>query len=29
VGPLRLDIAHGLDDPDSPFQIYLNIGADL
>jgi translocation and assembly module TamA len=29
VGPLRLDIAHGLDDPDSSFQIYLNIGADL
>ena len=29
VGPLRLDIAHGLDDPDSQFQIYLNIGADL
>ncbi|QSX79958.1 outer membrane protein assembly factor [Lysobacter solisilvae] len=29
VGPLRLDIAHGLDDPDSAFQIYLNIGADL
>ncbi|GAB3381981.1 autotransporter assembly complex protein TamA [Lysobacter fragariae] len=29
VGPLRLDIAHGLDAPDSPFQIYLNIGADL
>lgn len=29
VGPLRLDIARGLDDPDSNFQIYLNIGADL
>ena len=29
VGPLRIDIARGLDDPDSPFQIYLNIGADL
>jgi len=29
VGPLRFDIARGLDDPDSPFQIYLNIGADL
>jgi translocation and assembly module TamA len=29
VGPLRLDVAHGLDDPDSQFQVYLNIGADL
>ena len=29
VGPLRLDVAHGLDDPDSDFQIYLNIGADI
>jgi translocation and assembly module TamA len=29
VGPLRIDIAHGLNDPDTPFQIYLNIGADL
>ncbi|WP_394538691.1 outer membrane protein assembly factor [Lysobacter enzymogenes] len=29
VGPLRIDIARGLDDPDSGFQIYLNIGADL
>ncbi|SDX94918.1 translocation and assembly module TamA [Lysobacter enzymogenes] len=29
VGPLRVDIARGLDDPDSGFQIYLNIGADL
>ncbi len=29
VGPLRLDIAHGLDDPDSSFQIYLSVGADL
>ncbi|HEY5613704.1 MAG TPA: autotransporter assembly complex family protein [Lysobacter sp.] len=29
VGPLRIDIARGLNDPDSPFQIYLNIGADL
>jgi translocation and assembly module TamA len=29
VGPVRVDIAHGLNDPDSSFQIYLNIGADL
>jgi translocation and assembly module TamA len=29
VGPLRVDIARGLDQPDSPFQITLNIGANL
>jgi translocation and assembly module TamA len=29
VGPLRIDVAHGLDEPDSPFQITLNFGADL
>ena len=29
VGPLRVDLAHGLDHPDSPFQITLNFGADL
>jgi len=29
VGPVRIDIAHGLKNPDSQFQIYLNIGADL
>ena len=29
VGPVRLDIAHGLYDPDSQYEIYLNIGADL
>ncbi|MGH8077418.1 MAG: autotransporter assembly complex protein TamA [Lysobacter sp.] len=29
VGPLRIDIARGLNDPDSSFQLYLNIGADL
>ncbi|MBB1088816.1 outer membrane protein assembly factor [Lysobacter sp. SG-8] len=29
VGPLRLDVAHGLDDPDSDYQIYINIGANL
>ncbi|MGY0633308.1 autotransporter assembly complex protein TamA [Luteimonas sp. A478] len=26
VGPLRLDIARGLDDPDSPFTLHLDIG---
>lgn len=29
VGPLRVDIARGLDDPDSAFQLYLTLGADL
>ena len=29
VGPVRIDIARGLDDPRSPFTIGLNIGADL
>jgi len=29
VGPVRLDIGHGLDDPDSSFQLYLSVGADL
>lgn len=29
IGPVRLDLAHGLNDPDSQFQIYLNIGTDL
>ncbi len=29
VGPVRIDLARGLDDPDSPFTIGLNIGADL
>ena len=29
VGPVRVDIAHGLDDPDSSFTLHLNIGADL
>jgi translocation and assembly module TamA len=28
VGPVRFDIAHGLKDPDSDYEIYLNIGAD-
>ena len=29
VGAVRVDIARGLDDPDSGFQLYLNIGTDL
>jgi translocation and assembly module TamA len=29
VGPVRVDIARGLDSPDSAFGLYLNIGADL
>ena len=29
VGPVRIDIARGLNDPDSPFTIGLNLGADL
>ncbi|MFN3703692.1 autotransporter assembly complex protein TamA [Thermomonas sp.] len=29
VGPVRIDVARGLNAPDSPFAIYLNIGADL
>lgn len=29
VGPLRVDIAHGLDHPDSPFQVTLSFGGDL
>lgn len=29
VGPIRLDIARGLDDPDSSFQLYLGIGTGL
>jgi len=28
LGPVRIDIARGLDTPDSPLQIYLNIGAE-
>ncbi|WP_123770344.1 autotransporter assembly complex protein TamA [Vulcaniibacterium tengchongense] len=28
VGPVRVDIARGLNDPDSNFEIYLNIGAE-
>lgn len=29
IGPIRVDIAHGLDDPDSVVQLYLSIGATL
>ncbi len=29
VGPLRFDIARGLDDPDSPFTVGLSIGAEF
>ncbi len=29
VGPVRIDIAHGLDQPDSPITLHINIGADL
>src|SRR5690606_30233580 len=29
VGPVRIDIARGLDDPDSAFQVYLSLGANL
>ncbi|WP_282244675.1 autotransporter assembly complex family protein [Stenotrophomonas sp. PS02300] len=29
VGPVRVDIAHGLNHPDSKFQLYLSVGADL
>lgn len=29
VGPIRVDIARGLDDPDSPFTLHLNIGTDF
>jgi translocation and assembly module TamA len=29
IGGVRIDIAHGLNDPDSNFQIYLSLGANL
>ncbi len=29
VGPIRVDVARGLDHPDSPFTLHLNIGADF
>jgi len=29
VGPIRLDIAHGLDDPDNSFELHISAGPDL
>ncbi|MEO5595931.1 MAG: BamA/TamA family outer membrane protein, partial [Lysobacteraceae bacterium] len=29
VGPVRIDLAHGLNDPKSPIRLHLNIGTDL
>ena len=29
VGPLRVDLARGLDDPDASFTLHVNLGADL
>ena len=29
IGGVRIDVAHGLNDPDSSFQIYLSLGANL
>ena len=29
VGPVRIDIARGLNQPDSSFQLYISLGADL
>jgi len=29
IGPVRVDVAHGLKDPDSQFQLYINVGANL
>ena len=29
VGPVRVDIARGLKDPESGFTLHFNIGADL
>ena len=29
IGPVRVDIAHGLNDPDSVVQLYLSIGTSL
>lgn len=29
IGPLRVDIGHGLDDPDASFTLHVNLGADL
>lgn len=29
VGPIRIDVARGLKNPESPFQVYLGLGAEL
>lgn len=29
VGPIRIDVARGLKNPDAPFQVYLGLGAEL
>jgi translocation and assembly module TamA len=29
VGPLRIDVGRGLDDPDASFTLHVNLGADL
>lgn len=29
IGPLRVDVGHGLDDPDASFTLHINLGADL
>jgi translocation and assembly module TamA len=29
VGPVRIDLAHGMNNPQSPITLYLNIGPDL
>ena len=29
VGPLRVDVGHGLDAPDNAFTLHINLGADL
>ena len=29
IGPLRVDVARGLDDPDASFTLHINVGADL
>jgi translocation and assembly module TamA len=29
IGPLRVDVARGLDDPDASFTLHINLGADL
>jgi translocation and assembly module TamA len=29
VGPIGIDVARGLKNPDAPFQVYLGLGAEL